>query len=441
MLRFWGTSTAVLLGLAASAQANPDGTVPSVGEAGRTFLVHLDYDYESDSAGVSRETPSSTGDGPIGLRKDLKSSLSTHTLTAAADVAIYDNAWLTFGLPITIAQSHTVSLADGVSRDDSSTVESGFLPAAGYDAHDPNTPPGGATMFRGVTRRGVGELRAGFGVAPMNQAHDDTKPSWKLGAEARIPIGKTERFDEANPGGETGVSDGVYKLRLWTTVDRRYSWAEGHFESYWQIPLARRDSSLFQDPGFGAKNTLPGQQAGASGGVELYAYQDGANTVGIDLSGGVTAYFEGRDYSELWEIFSLAGDTRTGGPLILDSDPVMAGVQAMSYPGISNIENYVETRAKIGVRAHLGPHVQFAATGEVLWKSDHDITFADAGVDLPTCASGQTAHCETSNNDLVNPGTVEVNPLHNQAIDLTGQRYRSIENLGVRVGVEALVSF
>ena len=56
--------------------------------------------------------------------------------------------------------------------------------------------------------------------------------------------------------------------------------------------------------------------------------------------------------------------------------------------------------------------MRFSAGADIVWKTDHVITFADAGVDLPTCGAGVTTHCETDANDVVNPGTAEVNPLH-----------------------------
>jgi hypothetical protein len=125
---------------------------------------------------------------------------------------------------------------------------------------------------------------------------------------------------------------------------------------------------------------------------------------------------------------------------VLDGDPTMPGVQALSHPGISNFEGYLETAARLAVRGKLGPHVTFAAIGELIWKTDHVISFADAGVDLPTCPTG-TPRCETDNNDLVNPGSQEVNPLHVRLIDLVGHRYRSEHNRGIVLGVEAQLRF
>jgi len=63
---------------------------------------------------------------------------------------------------------------------------------------------------------------------------------------------------------------------------------------------------------------------------------------------------------------------------------------------------------------------------------------------MPGCVFGTgavTTHCETDDNDLVNPGTAEVNPLHNQKIDLVGHRYRSVGNFGVVIGVQGQVLF
>jgi hypothetical protein len=142
----------------------------------------------------------------------------------------------------------------------------------------------------------------------------------------------------------------------------------------------------------------------------------------------------------MWQVFALAGDSRGTGPLILDADPTTPGLQALSHPGISNLENYLETAGRVAVRARLGAHVSFAALGELVWKTDHVITFADAGVDLPTCPTG-TPRCENDTNDLVNPGTQEVNPLHVNKIDLVGHRYHADNNRGYVLGAEAQVTF
>ncbi len=200
--------------------------------------------------------------------------------------------------------------------------------------------------------------------------------------------------------------------------------------------------SLFQDPGFGAVNVYPGPTAGASFGLETYLVNNTAsgNRISLDLGARIEAHFEGRGYTELWEVFALAGDSRTAGPLVLDGDPTVSGQQAVSHPGISNYESYLETAGRVALRAKLGSHIALAAVSELIWKTEHVISFADAGIDLPTCPTGEP-RCETDNNGLVNPGTQEVNPLHVRLIDLVGHRYHAKDSQGIVVGVEARLVF
>jgi hypothetical protein len=346
-------------------------------------------------------------------------------------------------LPLTSGQVRGLELASGVTRASSSTLQDGILPSGGFDARDPSSSPPGDLVFRGNSRSGLDQLHLGLHVAPMNQRRDPTKPTWKLGGELRLAIGKVMRFDAMDPGSETGVSPGVHELRLYTSVARQFAWTEGWFELFWQVPLRATDESLFTNPGFGATNVGLGQQAGAAFGIETFVVDDRANKnrVSVDLGAKIIGHFEGRDYTEMWEVFALAGDSRLGGPLVLDADPVVPGVQALSHPGISNFENHLETRASLAVRAALGTTVQFAATLDIAWKTDHAISFADAGIDLPTCRPGLTRRCEDADNDLVNPGTAEVNPLHVPRIDLVGHRYLSVDNLSVIVGVQGIVLF
>jgi len=442
-----GKALACVLVVGATAHANPAGIVPGgIDGADRIDAVGtLEYEYEQDSSTVWRESVHDTNadpNSPLPLHRDLAFHQFKHTLTPRLDVGLVRDMWFTVALPVTITQSRELRLDQGVDRSGSATVVDGLLPAAGFDARDPSTPPTGDLMFRGPDRHGIDQVHVGIGVAPMNQHRDDTKPTWKIGAELRLAVGQVMKFDPAAPTANSGVSAGVHELRLWTSFDRKLEWPglpsiEPWFELFWQVPLANTTESLFQNPGFGARNTDKGQLAGVQFGFEAYAIDNAAdrNRISIDLGTKVVAHFEGRDYSEMWEVFA-------GNPaLALDADPTTMGVQPLPYPGISNIENYLETRAKLAVRAELGPHVRLSAGTDIVWKTDHSITFADAGVDLPTCGAGQTSHCETSSNDVINPGTEEVNPLHNGKIDLVGHRYQSQDNFGIVIGVSGQVIF
>lgn len=440
------TTLASLLALTTAVQANPASTVPSAGDPGNSIDLHvrLDYSYQLDRSTITRERVGTISDplAAIPREKDLDFTQSQHVITPRADLSVFQDTWLSLALPITIGQARELAFADGVNAASSSTFTDGLLTGGGFDARDPSAAPPGGLAFRGVSRSGLDQIHLGLHVAPMNQRRDDTKPTWKLGGEVRLAVGGVAKMDALDPGSETAVGRGIHELRLYTSVARQFSRAEGWFEAFWMVPLTTTSSSLFQDPGFGSTNPDPSQQAGASFGIETYIVNDKANgnQIGLDVGARLVAHFEGRQYSEMWEVFALAGDSRGTGPLILDRDPVTSGTQALSYPGVSNVENYIETATRFALRGRLGKNVQFAAVADLAWKSDHAITFADAGIDLPTC-DGSTSDCETDTNDVVNPSTREVNPASVSVIDLVGHRYFSTDNFALSVGVEAQVSF
>lgn len=422
-----------------------DFDVPSV------FHVSVDYTYSVDSSHIEREV-SGSGQGNVGELEDLSFKQFKHTLTPKLELGVLRDSWVSFAIPIVITQARELSL--DVPRDTSSTIRDGLLTPDGFDARDPGTPlpMGGDLIFRGHNRRGLDQIYLGLAVAPMNQRRDDTKPTWKIGAELRLAVGKVMRFNATSTDEEVGVSRGVHELKLWTSFDRRFDRLEGYFDMWWLVPLTAREPSLFDDiekrPGtFGATNTMPGQKAGISFGLETYALDDKVNnnSVSIDVGARVVGHFEGREYSEMWEVFALAGDVRFGGPLIVDRDPSMPDVQASSHPGITNVENYLETAARLGVRGQLGKRMQFGLFVDLAWKTDHAITFADAGLDLPTCTGAANERigidCETDANDLVNPSTAEVNPLHVPIIDLVGHRYLSVDNFSFAINVQAQALF
>lgn len=428
----------------ALAAANPASNVPSAGDPGDPIDLHVavDYVYELARSTIARET---VGDplAPTARIPDLKFKQFRHLITPRLELGIFHDTWLSVALPITIAQAREHALGSGVGRDSSSTIVDGLLPAGGFDAEDPGTPLAGDGVFRGRGRHGLSQVYVGGALALMNQARDPSKPTWKLGAELRLAVGKIMQFDEQRVAEETGVNPGVHELRLHTSFARRFTRSEGWFQLFWQVPLRASNGSLFTNPGFGVTNEGIGQQAGVSFGGELFVVNDKAtgNRISLDVGAGFIGHFEGRDYTEMWEIFALAGDSRAANrPLVLDADPVTPDVQALSYPGISNVENHLESQLKLAVRAKLGSVVQFAAAVDLSWKTDHVISFADAGIDLPTCGSG-VAQCEDADNELVNPGTQEVNPLHAPRIDQVGHRYHSIDNFAIAIGVQGIALF
>jgi hypothetical protein len=413
--------------------AGPDSEVPSAADPGDPIDLHLslEYEYGSEHAAITRERaglPGTDPSDPVPELDDLTSSRSVHVLTPRAALGVFRDTWVSLALPITLADRRTLGFADGVDASSSTTIEDGLLTPDGFDADDPGTPlPASVGVFRGPSRSGLDQLHLGAGFAPMNQRRDDTKPTWKLGAEFRIAIGKPARWSETSPGSDDGVGRGVHEVRLWTTMARRL----GRFEPYvgleWLAPMAVTGSSPFADPGFGARRSMPQMHGRARGGFEFIPVERPKDDVKVSLDIGATldAAFEGRAYSPMWEVFAHAGAVGSDGPLVLDGDPTAAGIQDLANPGVTQVENSLRTDLHLAVRAELGRNVHIAAG--LAWgrTTGHVISFADAGVDRPTCDAGQTSGCETDGNELVTPGTSEVNPLYVERIDLVGHRYRA----------------
>ena len=448
---------------AAPASAGPDSDVASAFDPGDGLDLNLTLDYQLDvhRAAVRREEagrPGTAPTDPMPIVDDLVFSSTRHVVVPRLELGLFHDVSLSAALPLTLAWDRSLELdqrdtpctfdtptATCVSRMSSTTIRDGLLPMGGYDGQnggavfDPSDP----TVFRGPTRKGVDQVHLGLTWAPMNQHRDDTKPTWKLGAELRIAAGKVAAMNRTDPSASVGVGRGITELRLSTSVARRLSWAEPFVEAYWQVPIAIKSGSPFESPGFGARSTDPSQLAGTRFGFEAYAVDQGDDGVrlSLELSANLQSHFEGREYTEMWEVFALAGDATGTGPLILDADPTRAGIQAVDHPGITTVENYLDLGGRVAGRIAVGERFRITAFFEMLAQTEHVLTFTDAGVDLPRCTGSQTPSCEVADDELVTPDTVEVNPLHVPLIDLIGHRYHVDDSLDYGVGVNVQLLF
>jgi hypothetical protein len=383
-------------------------------------------------------------------------------LTPRLELGVFTDLSLSVAMPIVISDSRDIEFdqrdtpcvftgndASCINAGNSTTVLDGLLPTNGFDADDPNTGfVGGRTIFRGPNRSGLDQIHLGLTWAPMNQARDDTKPTWKMGAELRLAIGTPKKFDRTNPNGETGVGSGLHEVRLWTTMAKRLGWAEPYMAVWWQAPFSKKKGSQWLEPGFGQRRVEAQQSGSTRFGFEAIMWEKPAENLrlSLDLSTRLEAKFEGRAYTEMWEIFQYAGDASVDaadrGPLVLDSDPTQDGQQLLSHPGVSNVENYLQFGGRLGVNAVLGDKVRFGLSFEMARDQSHVASFADAGTDKPTCSgSALPPACEVSSNDVVNPGTDEVNPLHVQLIDTVGHRYRVDEATNYQFLLQAQILF
>ena len=443
---------ALLTTAALPAHAGPHSEIASAFDEGDAFDIHtsVTYQFSSKSAGVKRELVGGPGSGPdtgIPIVKDLVFSSIEHRIVPRLELGVFTDLALSVELPVILRRTSELALDDGVDRGNSTVIGDGLLSESGFDADDPAGPGFGSgdQLFRGTDRAGLDQIHLGVTWAPMNQVRDWTKPTWKIGAEVRVSVGEVARFDPADPDSETGVSRGVHDIKLFTSLARRRGWAEPYVEIYWLAAFAKRNGAPLDDPDqrFGAEIIAPQQRAGARAGFEAIFFERPADKqrVTLDVGAHVEGHFEGREYSEMWEVFALAGDSTLDGPLVLDADPVTPGAQAISHPGVTNVQNYLTLAGTAGIRAELGEKVRIGALFSLLWDQEHFISFADAGDDLPTCGPGVSGDCESDNNDVVNQGSQEENPLHADVIDVVGHRFLVNESRTLSFMVDARFLF
>jgi hypothetical protein len=436
-------SILILVASHAHADTVPPGHVVTDGEPDNAFDAAFRFDYEffSSKTQLQRESLTGAATDAVGLTSDLIGRHSRQQLTPQLDIGIYHDFWLSFALPIVLQERRDLAL-DGIARQESSAIRDGLLPADGFDAGS-SSSTSGDTLWKGISRSGLSQLQIGMGVAPMNQRKDDTKPTWKLGLDVFLPVGKVASFSRSSPSSQTGVGSGVYELSLWTSVAKRIGSVEPFVAMSWRASLAATKTSAFADPGSSTTNALPPQVAGVRFGGAAYVIERPADhlSVTVDVEARAVSHFQGREYTDLWEALSYAGDAATvGAPLVLDQSPTVSGVQGLNYPGVSNQENYLELGGRFSVHAQLGKLAGLGIVADIFKHTPHAVTFADAGKDLPTCGTGKLP-CEDDSNEVVNPGTNEVNPLSAPIIDLVGHRFIASKQMGFAISVQAAVQF
>ncbi len=242
----------------------------------------------------------------------------------------------------------------------------------------------GATIFRGATRAGLDQLHAGAAWKVTDQALDSSKPTWTVGAELRLSIGDVMKIDAARPARDDGVSRGVHELRAATALERRLGrlgrmGMTPRFETWWLAPIATRDGAPLDPPAGAGKLQRSQHRGGVDGGVEIVPWEraDTGQRAAVALGAGVAAHFAGRAYSDLWEVFALAGDD--GGPLVLDGDPGAEGMQPLPHPGVTTTQEYLSAGGRVAFDVRPTGWLQLDLAADLAWEQTHLVSFARGG--------------------------------------------------------------
>jgi hypothetical protein len=421
------------------------------------FRFQARYDHFEKRAQIKRELEM-TGQDTVQTFKDLVYQAHTDAVTLRAEFGLYHDLMLALELPIIIEEQAAygfdqsaggscvfppASSPNCVNATNSRTVLDGIAPAEGYDATNRGVAINdGTTVFRGPLRGARGgsggdafdTLNVGFTWAPMSQARDDTKPTWVINAAGEFSIGNIKEFNRADPNKNHGVSDGTHRFFVRTALSKRFrKWIEPYFNLWYLLPIAR-SGSLFVDYGPSQKVKNPQMQGGTSFGAALVPYDrpDKQYQVAIDLRGRIQGHFQGRGYSEAWELLAgspvLACDTSQA-PFNPACDPAQNNpyTQNPSFTGVTTIESYASLGAEVAVQAQVGPYFRFRTGFNYQHDQSHLITGDDIGV--PNNPSGRVTTA------------TEFNPAYRPIIDLPGRRYL-VDNVNVyNFNISAQVMF
>lgn len=471
----------VLLALAGPAWAAEETELASAFDEDDPFdfNVRVGYLRESRKAAIKREYQA-PGEG-ISIVKDLRYKQLRNILNMRGEISIWQDLQLhveaplvlgdhrqlefdhkTDGPCITAAEvrpggTNTDDRATCVSNMDSTTVRDGMVRGVtpeprNFDGQtiasddiapdDPDTSvdEGDPQGFHLPVRSGLDQLHVGIDWGIVSQERDDTKPTWVVGVEWRIPVDGKMSYSPNDPAGDKDVGRQVHELVFSTNVSKRWTYVEPYMKFWYMMPIPK-DDSPFLDYRGGQDKVKPQQKAGTEFGFEIIPWQvpEEKQKLGIEFGGAIRAHFEGRGYSEMWEVFSqnpaLDGPCRPGwincdmeneatGSPDFDGDGVPDGL--IRHPGVTDIENYLSLESHAAVRVQMGEWVKFRIGVGLEHDQEHIITFADGGEDIrDTKDVDRDGNINEPSGRIEPDDPFEVHPMHRPLIDQTGRRYRT----------------
>lgn len=419
--------------------------------------ISVGYNYRLSRGAVTREGLADPGG--VELFKEMRYSKIEHILNLRAEIGVWHDLQLHFQLPIILGNIRAYSFAQNggdacndpketnkpedncVTPRNSTLVRDGLLAS--------NLPPGTVdiadnTGIRGgmllPNRSGLDQVYFGARYAPISQARDPTKPTWTLGFEARIAVGSPKEYDRAHPKANTSVGRGIHQLVWSMAVSRRYKYVDPWVSMAYMLPLAA-SGSLFDKTTFdgtGQERSSPQQVGYAAAGAEIVPWEkpEKGHKFAIALQLRVTGFFEGRNYSPIWEMFAnaprlagpcLPGKPRTN-PLLWNNgtycaqpyDPKNPNTnrdgRLIPHPGITRIENYLQFQGRMGFNFRFTQYFLGQVGVGLAHNQAHFITFGDAG---KSKRPGKPIDFDRAE---------EVNPMHRPLVDTVGRRFRVEES-------------
>ncbi len=420
------------------------------------------------SAHIRRETslaqPGLSTGGFVSATENIASySQQVSTLNMGADIGIYRDLALVLRLPLILADNRSLGDLNG----------SAALPQL---LADPVSGTLFSVPFKSPTRSGVDYFSAGLDWALFNQQRDRTKPTWTIGAAARIAVGTPLHACNANapqcidptlsvaknggvappsgPGRDPGISRGMDGIDVHTYFSRRYGYVEPYAGFNFLAEFARSNSD------FGMTNSYTGELINHPpllgtflAGIEVIPWERREQfqriVGGLRVAG--TYHSPGREYTELFDALgsSNAYTLRTPNPTGYGSSGAMYGNSTtpnnqtgVPFTGITDQQAYGSVSLSGTATWQAGEYIKFVLGLGITFNQSHLITAADAcNPNTGTASFDAAGPCKTLAQGSTQVQTGIPNPNHRDVIDLPGQRFSADDTTIVDLSISGVVMF
>ncbi|EDM78688.1 hypothetical protein PPSIR1_29593 [Plesiocystis pacifica SIR-1] len=434
---------------------------------GNTFDLHfgVSYDFDFKKAAIMREWGAG---GQNRLARDLIYRQFRHTVTPMLEIGLWHDLSVYVSLPVVVSDNrnyefdqeegsdcifpegtnsnYTPGTATCVNKYNSTSIRDGIIPRDGFDAFETGNPYGQFTdvspdrIFRAPTRRGLDQIHVGMKIGILNQERKSHLPNWLLGLEGRFAIGKpmtmSRDIQTSDPAGNHRVGRGMHELGVWTALSRRYRFLDPFFGAHWRYAFRAGDTN-FENYGGAQGKSEPQSETGAYFGAEIVPWENKAQKkkVSIILQGSAVLHYNGRGYSEVWELLAdspaLVGDVSPGQGADCARGVAMAYASAnpmdpsgyldaandasggcVAFSGITTLQDYGTFGLNASLNFHMGPYARLNFGADLSTDTRHYLTAASRG-------DGDRA----GDPEIVDPDTVDVNPVRRDVVDNVGRRY------------------
>lgn len=432
-------------------------------DAGSRFSLRLTagYQFQRRDLRVQREMRVSDPGTSLGVPQygDVADyTRSTHTLLLNAEVGLFRDLALTFGLPLVLSDARKLRPARGVSTESArAALADGWTEGPGTQRPTTLFDP----SFDSPERSGIDQVRLGLQWSIFNQQRDRHLPTWTLSFEWRPPVGAllrpcrqtasgtfcpeassvpatpptgnaapeaAARTGAANP--DPGISRGLHGVYFQTVVARRLGYVEPYAGLDFLAEFPVRGSAFrYADTPLGQLSNFPPLVGTLTAGLEIIPWENRETwqRLLVDLRFRGAYYSQGRDYSALYDALGSS----TSRPLNLPgcpsnargSDGTCQADRNVYFDGLTTTASHLVLGGSAMVSVQPAKFLRFTLGAAFAWTSPHTITNTDA------CNPGQPVPAEQPEWRGGCQGASSPDPTHRPVIDAAGGRFRTTNDI------------